>query len=170
IPQTVLSGASLSQAIFLVLAALAVTTEYRFGTVRTSFLAVPGRTAVLVAKTVVLMVLGAVSGFVAAVGAFLIGRTLAENAPLPLELTGETWRVVAGHGAVFAVSAVLAVAVGALIRQSAGAIAILVIWLILAEPLLTTIPVVGEAIGPYLPFSAGARFVSDDTVYPGEFG
>ena len=38
------------QSVVMVMAALAITTEYRFGTIRTSFLAAPGRTGVMIAK------------------------------------------------------------------------------------------------------------------------
>ncbi len=41
IPYLVLRGTNLGMSIYMVLAALAVTTEYRFGTIKNSFLAVP---------------------------------------------------------------------------------------------------------------------------------
>lgn len=167
---SILAGVGLSQAIFMVLAALAVTTEYRFGTIRTSLLAVPNRTTVLLAKTVLLAVIGAVVGLVCAFGAFFLGETLANNPPLPLALEGETWRVVAGHGAIFAISAIIAVAVGTLVRQSAGAITILILWVVMIEQLITIIPTVGENIGPYLPFTAGNRFVAQTVEIPGDLG
>lgn len=170
ITTTVLAGVSLSQAIFMVLAALAVTTEYRFGTIRTSFLAVPHRGSVLLAKTVLLAIVGGLVGLICAFGAFFLGRTLADSPLIPLELEGETWRVVAGHGVIFAISAVIAVAVGTLIRQSAGAIAILILWVVMIEQLISIIPTVGEKIAPYLPFSAGNRFVAQTVDLPGEFG
>ena len=42
IPYLILRGVNLGMSIYMVLAALAVTTEYRFGTIRNTFLAVPG--------------------------------------------------------------------------------------------------------------------------------
>ena len=51
-------GAQLSQMVMMVMAALAVTTEYRFGTIRTSFQAVPQRAALLLGKTAVVAVPG----------------------------------------------------------------------------------------------------------------
>ena len=58
IPYLVLRGTSLGLSIYMVLAALAVTTEYRFGTIKNTFLAVPKRPAVLAAKTLLLALLG----------------------------------------------------------------------------------------------------------------
>src|SRR6185312_4120797 len=51
------TGLQIGMTVFMVMAALAITTEYRFGTIRVSFLAVPKRASVLIAKTLVLMVL-----------------------------------------------------------------------------------------------------------------
>ena len=163
LPYLVLRGVNLGLSIFMVLAALSVTTEYRFGTIRNTFLAVPRRPAVLFAKTALLALIGAVIGLLAAFGAFFLAKLLATDPPVPLELTtGEDWRQVAGYGALFAIAGVIAVAVGTIVRQSAGAIAILLLWPIVLEPLIGVIPTVGKA-GPWLPFTAGDRFVTPTT-------
>jgi ABC-2 type transport system permease protein len=164
VPAFALNGVGLSQSIFMVLAALSVTTEYRFNTMKTTFLAAPNRIAVLLAKTGLLAVVGAIVGEICAFGAFFLAKALAKNPPAPLELTGETVRIVAGHGLLFMVCAVIAVAVGTMLRQSAGAIAILLLWPLLVENLIGAIPTVGK-IAPWLPFQAGARFVADTRVY-----
>ena len=56
--------------VMMVMAALAVTTEYRFGTIRTSFQAVPQRAALLLGKTVVVAFLAGVVGLIASFGAW----------------------------------------------------------------------------------------------------
>ncbi len=160
IPFFALRGVGLGQSIFMVMAALAVTTEYRFSTLRSTFLAVPKRTNVLLAKTLLLAGLGAVVGLVCAFGAFFLTKLLAKEPPMPLELSGSVWREVAGFGALFAIAAVIAVAVGTLLRQSAGAIALLLLWPLLVEGLFTLIPKVGPKVGPWLPFAAGEQFVT----------
>src|SRR5690606_9321856 len=60
------AGMQLGMSVFMVLAALAVTTDYRFGTMRSTFLAAPKRTQVLAAKTAVVMVVGALIAVVSA--------------------------------------------------------------------------------------------------------
>src|SRR5215475_10251415 len=50
-------GVQLGRMVMMVMAALAVTTEYRFNTIKTSFQAVPQRAAVLLNKTLVVSVL-----------------------------------------------------------------------------------------------------------------
>ena len=47
--------------------------------------------------------------------------------------------------------------VGTIIRQSAGAVAILLLWPLLLESLFTLIPTVGEKVGPWLPFAASQQ-------------
>ncbi len=164
IPYIFLRGVNLGMSIFMVLAALAVTTEYRFGTIRNTFLAVPRRVSVLVAKTVLLALLGAIVGLIAAIGSYFLAKTLARNPPVPLELsTWDEWRQVVGYGAIFAIAAVIAVSVGAIVRQSAGAIAILLLWPLIIESLFTLIPTVGAKVGPWLPFAAADKIVAPTT-------
>ncbi|TKV61618.1 hypothetical protein FDO65_08670 [Nakamurella flava] len=157
-----LIGVDLSLSIFMVLAALSVTTEYRFNTIRSTFLAAPRRVGVLVAKSVVVGLLGLVVGAVMALAAFFLAQALAKDPATPLTLsTAEQWRQVLGWGPIFAIAGVLAVAVGVIVRQSAGAIAIVLIWPLALEGLLKLIPGVADSIGPYLPFTAGRQFVAD---------
>ena len=152
-------GAQLSQMVMMVMAALAVTTEYRFGTIRTSFQAVPQRAALLLGKTAVVAALAGLVGLIASFGAWLIGSLLAGSADLSIN-TGAEWRLLAGQGIVFALSAVIAVAVGILIRQSAGAIAILILWPLLVESLFTLIPKVGDDLAKWAPFANGSSFLN----------
>src|SRR3954462_9266710 len=62
--------------VIMVMAALAVPTEYRFGTIRATFLAVPGRTPALLAKTPVVALLAGVVGEVVAFGSWGISKLI----------------------------------------------------------------------------------------------
>ena len=149
------------QSVVMVMAALAITTEYRFGTIRNTFLAAPRRISVLFAKTLLLALLGAVVGIVVALAAFYLAKALASAPLVPLELsTADDWRQVLGYGPLFAIAGVIAVSVGAILRQSAGAVAILLLWPLLLENLFTLIPTVGENAGPWLPFAAAGKWVA----------
>lgn len=152
-------GAQLSQMVMMVMAALAVTTEYRFGTLRTSFLAVPQRSTLLLGKTAVVAFLAGIVGLVASFGAWGIGSLLAGSADLSIN-TGAEWRLLAGQGLVFALSAVIAVAIGILIRQSAGAIAIAILWPLVVENLFGLIPKVGDDMAKYAPFANASSFLN----------
>ena len=164
LPYIFLRGVGLGMSIYMVLAALSVTTEYRFGTIRNTFLGVPRRPAVLAAKTVLLALIGGVVGLVAAVVAFYLAKALAHDPPVPLDLTTwDEWRQVVGYGAIFAIAAVIAVSVGTIVRQSAGAVAILLLWPLVLEGLFSLIPNIGEKAGPWLPFTASDRIVAPTT-------
>ena len=77
--------------------------------------------------------------------------------------SGDDWRQVLGYGPLFAIAGIIAVAVGAIVRQSAGAVAILLLWPLLIESLFTLIPTVGEKVGPWLPFAASDKIVAPTT-------
>jgi ABC-2 type transport system permease protein len=145
--------------VVLVLAALSITTEYRFGTIRATFQAVPNRGAALLAKTVVVAVVSLLIGEVAAFGSWGVAKLLAPGADLAFT-TADDWRQVAGVGLVFAIGAVLAVAVGTLLRQTAGAVTLLLIWSLLVENLVGLIPEIGDDVQKWMPFTVANHFLS----------
>ncbi|SDI58859.1 ABC-2 type transport system permease protein [Actinokineospora alba] len=151
--------------VVMVMAALAITTEYRFSTIRATFQAIPNRTAALLAKTLVVALLAAVIGEIAAFGSYGIAALIQPEANLAITSAAD-WRMVAGTGLVYGLSAVLAVAVGVLLRQSAGAISVLLIWPLLVETLVPVIPRVGDDIAEWLPFTAADQFLGGPTGNP----
>lgn len=144
--------------VVMVMAAVSVTTEYRFGTIRTTFQSVPVRPAALLAKTAVAAVLAGVVGLISGFGAWATVSVLRPDPSLALT-TEPQWRVVAGVALVFMVAAVLAVAVGILLRQTAGAVALLLVWALLLENIITLIPEVGAKIQAWLPFTNMQNFL-----------
>jgi ABC-2 type transport system permease protein len=161
-PVTVAStqfGYNFGLVVVMVMAALAITTEYRFSTIRATFQAIPNRNAVLLAKTSVVALFAGLIGLVAAFGSLAISKAIKPAADLGLNTAFE-WRTVAGVGLVYAISAVIAVAVGSLVRHSAGAISILLIYTQLVESLVTLIPKVGDDIQKWMPFNNANKFLT----------
>ena len=162
---------TLGQLVVLVLAALTVTGEYRHGTIRVTFLAVPNRTTALLAKTVVVALAGGVVGLVTGLagrGAAVLMRPGAGLAELGWALGhGGPWRAVVGSAAVFALSAVLAVAVAILLRSTAGSLSLLLGWVLVVEPVVASLPRVGDDIGRWLPFANADHFLYADVPEPG---
>jgi ABC-2 type transport system permease protein len=155
--------------VMMVMAALAVTTEYRFGTIRTTFQAVPNRIALLLSKTAVVAVVAAVVGEIAAFASWATAKAIHPASTLALS-DEAAWRNVAGMGLVYFVTAVIAVAVGLLIRQSAGAIAILLIYTLLVENLVTLIPKIGDDIQKWMPFTVANHFLTGGQAIAGPGG
>ncbi|WP_415973112.1 ABC transporter permease [Rhodococcus sp. 077-4] len=150
--------------VLMILAALTVTSEYRFGIIRTTFQAVTNRGSVLGAKALLVGVYGAILSFALAVVGLVIAKGLAgEQAGVLLGFDVDgTWRVLYGTAILAFVQVVLAIGVGALVRQSAGAIAILLLWPLLIENLVGLIPNVGAKIQAFLPFLNANHFLGSD--------
>jgi ABC-2 type transport system permease protein len=151
-------GYTFGIAVIMVLAALSVTTEYRFGTMRTTFQAVPHRGSVLAAKAAVVALLALVIGEIGGFGAWATASVMRPNDNLALNTAAE-WTNVAGIGVLFALAALIAVAVGILIRHSAGAIALLLIYSLAVESLITLIPTIGPKIHQWMPFNVADKFL-----------
>ncbi len=145
--------------VIMVMAALAVTTEYRFSTIRTTFQTVPNRVAVFGAKAAVVALAAGVIGEIAAFASYGLATLLKPGADLAID-NGAEWRQVAGIGLVYAVAAVLAVAIGILVRQTAAAVSILLTYTLLVENLVVLIPEVGSSIQKWMPFTAANQFAT----------
>ncbi|WP_019810939.1 ABC transporter permease [Saccharomonospora halophila] len=161
-PATVAStqfGYTFGLAVIMVLATLAVTTEYRFSTIRTTFQAVPNRTNALLAKTTVVAMISLILGEIIAFTCWGLALLLAPGSDLALNSTAD-WINVAGVGVVFAISAVIAVAVGILVRHSAGAISLLMIYSLAVEGLVQLIPTIGDDIYAWMPFNVAHKFLT----------
>ncbi|AZI59153.1 hypothetical protein EH165_14400 [Nakamurella antarctica] len=156
------AGVGFELRVILVMAALAMTTEYRFGTIRNSFLAVPKRSRVLAAKSITVALVTFVVAAITSVLAYFLmaaihGPRMEAGA---MEVTSSAdWRLLWAPAVACAVAAVLAVAIGTLIRQSAGAIAALLIWPTL-ESLFPLFGNFGLRVAPWLPFNASTAFYS----------
>lgn len=133
-----LTAAPLAQIVAAALGALVMTGEYSTGTARATFAAMPRRGTVLAAKAAVVAVSVFVAGVVSTLAALLVGSALLAG---DAYATGEPFPAVAGVAASFAALAVLGVAVGALVRHSAGAIAG-VVAVVLVPPLVA--PMFGD--------------------------
>ena len=154
--------------VLMVLAAMTVTGEYRSGTIRTTFMATPHRTMVLVAKAVVALVFSAAYAAVMTVVAVVVAHLM--TPPLVGShlsfIDPETWRLIGAIALYAALTAVLGVGVAALLRHSAGAVAVLLLWPLLVEPVLGNLPNIGSEVGPYLPFANIFRFMDVQWLYP----
>jgi ABC-2 type transport system permease protein len=155
------AGFQLGQLAVCVLGVLVMTSEYASGTIRASLLAVPTRTPMLAAKTGVFAVLVFVVGEVTAVPTFFLGAWVLRNqASVSISDPG-VLRAVLGAGIYLAVLAVFAIAIGALVRHTAGAITGIIGFVLVLAPLTQLLPgAVGRHIHGYLPSEAGSLVAS----------
>jgi ABC-type transport system involved in multi-copper enzyme maturation permease subunit len=157
-----LAGVTLAQLIVGILGVLLISNEYANGLIRNTFAAVPRRLPVLWAKATVLAVTLAVVMVIAALAAFFVGQAiLGSDRGTTLAADG-VLRAVIGSGLYLAGIGVLGIAVGALLRNTAGAIAVIVASLLIIPGLLGVVlpDSWSDAITPYLPSDAGSAFTS----------
>jgi ABC-type transport system involved in multi-copper enzyme maturation permease subunit len=117
----------------IAVAAMFYTAEYRRGLIRTTLAASPRRGRVLAAKAVVIGLVAFAVGLVGAAASIAIGvpRESADGLyVLPVSALTEV-RVVVGTAALLALAAVFAVALGAVLRRSAGAITVGIVAIVL---------------------------------------
>jgi ABC-2 type transport system permease protein len=114
--------------------AIAITAEFRYGTIRPTFLVAPWRSPVIAAKL-------AISGLAGIVFGLLAEALMAGGAAVGLaargidnQLTGGDYlQLLTGGAAAAALWAAIGVGVGALIRNQVGAVVGLCVWMFLVE-------------------------------------
>jgi ABC-2 type transport system permease protein len=138
-------AAGAAQPLVAVLAAIGLTGEFRHRTVSATFLAVPRRRRVVVAKLVTYALVGAAYALacVAVVAAIAIPWLAAEDVRVPLTGHGIP-ATVAGVVAAVVIFASLGVGMGALLREQVATVVGLLVYLFVAEPIVTRIPALAD--------------------------
>ncbi|MEY9964151.1 ABC-2 type transport system permease protein [Streptacidiphilus sp. MAP12-16] len=151
------AGINLAQLSIGVLGVLVMTSEYATGTIRLTFGATPQRRLLLAAKAATFSsVVGAVS-LISCFSAFFICQALLapKHAGVSISDPGVLRAVIGGAGHLVLIGAI-AVAVGAALRRTAGAVAVLFAVLLVVPGLVTLLPSPwNNDITQYLPSSAG---------------
>ena len=152
-----LTGLDLAQLAIGALGVLIISGEYTTGMISSSVMAVPRRLPILWSKigvfASVTFVLMLVASFAAFFGseAFLGAHDLNVGLGAPHAL-----RAIVGSALFLTVLGVFCVAIGALVRNSAGGISTFVAVMFVIPGLAEILPAsVGDAINPYLPSNAG---------------
>jgi ABC-2 type transport system permease protein len=167
-----LSGSTLAALAVGVLGALLGASEYTTGMIRATLAAVPGRLPVLWAKSLVAGTAALVVMTAGALAAFVLGSAVLNDGVGSLSLGDDgVLRAIVGAGIYLGLVAVLGVALGVLVRSSAGAIAILAGLLLIVPGLAVLLPSsVADTVTPYLPSNAGSAVMTltqaDGTLAP----
>lgn len=163
-PLMAILGANVFTVLLVWIAAIvAVTGEYRYHTIRTTFLVTPSRWKAVVAKTVLFTVASVVVVAVAIVLALLIAGSLSGN---------ENWTPFSGQGLtylwrfpVYAGLGTLAVmGLAYVMRNAAGTISLFLVWILALEGMVALIPEVGPKIAGWMPFANGDFWTQGESV------
>lgn len=168
--QRLLFGSAATNAILFAtfVGLLAVTNEFRYGTIRPTLLFEPRRRVVLAAKLAAAALAGILFAVVCLLVSFGAGLAILAARDVDVALTGaHTLTLVLGTIAASALSAMLGVTVGALIRNQVGAIVALFAYVLAVDAVLfATVP----SVGRYLPGQANnalAGLPDDELLAPG---
>jgi ABC-2 type transport system permease protein len=136
-----LDGIAIASLAIAVLGVLFISSEYSSGMIRASLIAVPRRGKLLAAKSLVFAAVTFVVGEATSIGAFFVGQALISgHAPHAALGDPGVARAVVGAGLVLTALAVLSVAVGALLRHPAAAIAAMVAVLFVLPGIVQALP------------------------------
>jgi len=174
------TGLGLGQLAICVLGVLVITAEYSSGTIRASLLATPRRYPMLLAKGLVFSVLVIIVGEIVAFASYFIGAALVNGHVVNerLTLSGHAitvhrtitvslsqpgvLRAVFGAGLYLTVLGLFALAIGGLIRHTAGAITAVIGLVLVIFPLAGLLPDSwGAHVHAYLPTVAGQLITAD---------
>jgi ABC-2 type transport system permease protein len=125
---------------------LLVTSEYRFGTIRPTFLFTPRRSRVITAKLAASLAAGLALGLVAEAVGFTIGYACLAGRGIPLALNGgDITLLVLGTIAAIALWGAIGVGIGAIVRNQVGTVIGLLAWGFIVENLLFAfVPTIGR--------------------------
>jgi ABC-2 type transport system permease protein len=174
------TGLGLGQLAIAVLGVLVITSEYSSGAIRASLLAVPRRYPMMLAKGLVFAALVFILGEIVAFCSFFTGAVLVNGQTYTLtgKVAGHAvtvhrtlsvslsqpgvLRAVVGSGLYLTVLGLFALAIGGLIRHTAGAITAVIGMVLVIFPLAGLLPDSwGAHVHAYLPTVAGQLITAD---------
>ena len=169
-PTAVLFGAGfgLGQLAICVLGVIVMSSEYSTGAIRASLLAVPKRIPMLAAKSIVFALLDLVVSAITVFAVFFITTAIIhDRVPITLSQPGVA-RACIGGILYLTVLGLFSLAIGGLIRHTAGAIATVIALVLVVPPLISLIPgTIANHIHGYLPNVAG-QLVAQSSQQPAD--
>ncbi|MBO0594896.1 ABC transporter permease [Nesterenkonia sp. E16_7] len=172
------SGLVFGQLLIASLAVVLIASEWATGMIRSTLVAVPRRSTALLAKALVVSVVAFLVGFVSALLSYLVSQPILGMENMSFSLTEDgVLRSIVNSGTYLALIALISVAIGILLRNTAGGI-------VTAVGVFFVLPLVFELISGladwvteaarYLPGQAGMEMVaittSDGALTPLEGG
>jgi hypothetical protein len=134
-----------------VVGALGITTEFRYQTITPTLLTTPSRAAITFAKLVSYAIVGTLYAAVCVITTFLIASPWLSGKGVTVSYDWDhVWGPLLSVSAAVVLFTILGLGWGALVRNQIVAIAVGVIWVLLAERLIFSIPGI-RVVRPYLP-------------------
>ncbi len=153
----------MAQIVVAVLGVMVVSAEYTTGAIKSTLQAQPRRLTVLAAKSIVLAIVTFIVGEVLSFVAYMVGKSIvAHRISIHLHDPG-VLRAVFGAGLYFTVLSLFSLAVGAVIRHTAGAITAVLGLILVVSGLTGLLPGTwGSRINAWMPTNAGQLILVPD--------
>lgn len=150
------SGLIFAQLIVGSLAVMVMSSEFSTGSARSTFVAAPTRAPVLWAKALLVSIVSIVVALASILASFLVAKPIAENYKLALDFDSEAFQRNLWFGVLCVLMvALIGLALGTLLRNSAGGIVVL-------TALFFVIPIAVSGFAPMVSWLAdAARFLPD---------
>ncbi|HWF73321.1 MAG TPA: hypothetical protein VG186_08250 [Solirubrobacteraceae bacterium] len=152
-----LAGVNFAQLAIGVLGVLVITGEYSTGMIRATFSAVPKRLPVLWGKALVFGAVAFAVSLPAVFIVFLAGQAILSGQHINIALSHPgVLRALFGAALFLTVMGIFALGLGAIVRSTAGGIALLAGIVFVLPPILSLLPTsFNNSVSPYLPSNAG---------------
>lgn len=162
---TSFDGFEFSQLVMGVLGVLVISSEYSSGLIRATFAAAPRRRTVLAAKTVVIGAVALLSGEILALAAFFPVQAIMHGVGAGLSISSPgALRAVLAAGFYLAVIALIGLALGVLLRHTAGAIAAVFGLVFILPGVISAFPQPwDDRIGKFLPTNCIGQLISQQS-------
>lgn len=158
-------GIGFGQLVIVVLGVISIGSEYSTGMIRSTFSAAPTRIPALLAKMLVLTVVAFLTSALALFAAFFVAQSILPSVHRASLGDPQVLRMLVGGALFLGVMAAFSVAVGAIVRNTAAGISIIVGLVLILPGLLTAIPWEWvKTLGRYLPDSGMAVFSEAGTL------
>jgi ABC-2 type transport system permease protein len=159
----VLSLGSLAGVFSALAGVLLITSEYRYGTIRPTFLFTPRRERVLAAKLLAGLLAGLVFGIIGEGVGFVIGYVILDARGISFALSGgQVSLLVLGTLASTALWGAMGVGLGAILRNQVGAVITLLAWGFVVDNLLFGLV---PSVGRFTPTRAQDAFIGMTTTH-----
>jgi ABC-2 type transport system permease protein len=159
----VLSLGSLAGVFSALAGVLLITSEYRYGTIRPTFLFTPRRERVLAAKLAAGLLAGLVFGIIGEGVGFVIGYVILDARGISFVLSGnQVALLVLGTLASTALWGAMGVGLGAILRNQVGAVITLLAWGFVVDNLLFGLV---PSVGRFTPTRAQDAFIGMTTTH-----
>jgi hypothetical protein len=138
------------------LGGVAVTQEFRYGTVTSTYLIEPRRQRVLAAKAVAVAVAAVLTTVVTLVVSVTVALTLISSRSGAVTVGAPFWQMLAGASVVMLVYAVVGVVIGALIRNQVVFVVAALVWMLAVEHMILPAHM---SVGRWLPVAAAYQLM-----------